>query len=190
MAFSFSGSPGCSGLEASSFDACPPMALIAKRGSPELLKRVADLTKSRVLVGVPAEDAGRDPEEGEEDGDINNAALAYIHDNGAPEVNIPARPFMRPGIADAESRIAKRFKSGAIKAFKGEKDAVEATFEAVGLMAQVAVRKRIQDGPFVPLAPETLAARLRRGRFGERPLIDTGQLRNSIAYVIRKRGGG
>ena len=165
------------------------MSLITvKRGSPDLLKAVAELTKARTLVGVPAEEAGRDPEEGEPD-PLNNAEIAYIQDNGAPEANIPARPFMRPGIMDARDKIVARMKSGTIKTLKGDKQAPMAMFEAVGLIAQAAIRKRINDGPFAPLSPRTLAERLRRGRTGTRPLIDTGQLRNSINYVIRKRGG-
>ena len=69
------------------------------------------------------------------------------------------------------------------------------------------MRAKIMDGPFVPLAPATILARLRRGRPGRinssiygrgaiasdehdaatgmRPLVDTGALRNSINYVIR-----
>ena len=41
------------------------------------------LANSRLLVGFPAESAGRD------EGPLTNAALAYIHDNGAPEAGIP-----------------------------------------------------------------------------------------------------
>jgi phage gpG-like protein len=153
----------------------------------QLEKRLAMLSAENVLVGVPADKTGRRPEDGES-GPITNAALAYIHDNGAPEANIPARPFMRPGIADAERRIVKRMESGLKRHLAGDGDAIRVTLEGVGLIAQTAIRKRIAAGDFTPLAPATLAARLRRGRTGTRPLIDSGQLRNSITYVIRKRG--
>lgn len=146
-----------------------------------LLASLKSLTKSRVLVGVPAEDAGRN-----DDGEpINNAALAFIHDNGAPEINIPARPFMAPGIARAEDAIVKQMKAGAQKVLDGKPGAVDQTMHRVGLTAQSAIRNQINDGPFVPLSPRTLADRRRRGRTGDQPLIDTGQLRNSINYVIR-----
>jgi hypothetical protein len=70
---------------------------------------------------------------------------------------------------------------------------------------QNAVRTKITDGPFAPLADSTLRARARRGRKGAvaelksraqgnapnnanaKPLIDTGQLRKSITYVVRKK---
>ncbi len=57
-----------------------------------------------------------------------------------------------------------------------------------GLMGQDAVRGKITSGPFVPLAPATLRARKAKGRTGEKPLIDTGQLRAAYTYVIRAKG--
>jgi hypothetical protein len=34
----------------------------------------------------------------------------------------------------------------------------------------------------------TLERRRAKGRTGTKPLIDTGQLRNAITYVLRKKG--
>jgi len=140
------------------------------------------LASQRVLVGVPAAEAGRR----DEDTGINNAELGYIHDRGAPEVNIPARPFLEPGIKDVQPAIEDGLKSAADAAFMGRQEAVDRQLNAIGLKAQAAVRAKITTGPFVPLKLATLAARRRRGRTGTKPLIDTGQLRNAINYVIRK----
>ena len=43
--------------------------------------------------------------------------------------------------------------------------------------------------PFEPLAEGTLKARERRGRNAEEahPLVDTGQLRNSVNYAVREK---
>jgi len=150
----------------------------------DVLAQVRALTKSHVLVGVPAEEAGR-----QEDEPITNSEIAYINDRGAPEMNIPARPFMLPGIESAMDRIVARMKSGARAALSGDREAVDKTFHTVGLIAQAAIRQRINTGDFAPLAPKTLAARRARGRTGTKPLINTGQLRNAINYVIRKRTG-
>src|SRR5260363_213287 len=64
---------------------------------------------------------------------------------------------------------------------------------------------KMTEGPFKPRAESTLQARARRGRIGAaielerrrrghtpenanaKPLIDTGQLRKSITYVVRKK---
>jgi hypothetical protein len=91
---------------------------------------------------------------------------------------------------------------------------VEKAFHAVGLIAQYAIRAKINEGLDPPLAPGTIAARARaRGtksmRKGEKKyfellgkgmspgqaqaaagvkaLINTGQLRNAVNYVIRPR---
>ena len=58
----------------------------------KLTQGIEVLTTMQVMVGVPDDKSGR------REGEINNAELAYIHDKGAPEANIPARPFMEPGI--------------------------------------------------------------------------------------------
>ena len=38
------------------------------------------------------------------------------------------------------------------------------------------------------LAPVTLAQRRRRGRTGEKPLIDTAQMQRSVTHVVRPKG--
>lgn len=151
-----------------------------------LISGLTELTQLRTMVGVPAEKAGREAVESGEP--INNAAIAYIQDNGAPEVNIPARPFMRPGLESIKSDIAPMLKRAGKFALEGERESMLKQFHALGLKAQNAVRKKITDGPFTPLAPSTLAARRAAGRSGTKPLIDTGQLRRAITYVIRRKG--
>lgn len=141
------------------------------------------LTEQEVLVGIPDEKADRrDTTE-----PINNAQLGYIHDGGSPAHNIPARPFMVPGIEDAQNLIDNKLLSAGKHVMNGDAQAAERDLHAVGLIAQNAIRNRIQTGPFVPLKPATLAARRRRGHTGEKPLIETAQMRNAVSYVLRKR---
>lgn len=155
-----------------------------------VLAGVRSLTERQVLVGVPAAKAPREAEElkGQP---INNAALAYIHEFGAPAANIPARPFLVPGVESVEDEIAARYKRAAEVAISDNTDraaVIDRAHHAVGLTAQAAVRRKITDGPFTPLAPSTLAARRARGVKRTKPLIDTGQLRAAQTYVIRGPG--
>lgn len=152
----------------------------------KVAKGIEIIARTRVLVGVPSAKTGRKADPGAKGGPISNSALAYIHEHGAPEANIPARPFMAPGIANAKEKITAGLKKAADMAAAGRPEAAERAFHAVGLAAQAAIRAKITSGPFVPLKPATLAARRRRGRTGTKPLIDTGALRNSITYVIKK----
>ena len=141
--------------------------------------------KSDVLVGVPSDKAQRKAEETNEP--MNNATIAYIQDNGSAAANIPARPFMQPGIEAVKSKIAVSLQHGARGALNGEQEAVEKGLNIAGLAAQASIRGKINEGIPPPLSPRTIAARKSRGRTGVKPLVDTGQLRNAINYVVRKK---
>jgi hypothetical protein len=145
------------------------------------------LASRQVLAGVPEEKTNRDDAESPE---ITNAALAYIHENGAPEVGIPARPFMRPGIEDVRDKLAKMLVSTAKAVVNGANDQeVMQRFTAVALVAETGIRDKIVDGPFKPLAEMTIENRRRHGRMGTAPLIDTAALKASIKGVVRKVDG-
>lgn len=154
----------------------------------DVLKQIRALTKQEVLIGVPDENAGREPEEGETKEPISNAEIGYVMEFGLPEKNIPARPHLVPGVRDATDELGDALQNGAMKALAGDKQAADIALNKAGLIGQNAVRKKVTEGPFDPLAPKTLAERKRRGRTGEKPLIDTGQYRNSLTYVVRPKG--
>lgn len=149
---------------------------------PDLLKAARALERRQVMVGVPSTTAGR------EDGPITNAVIGYIQEHGSPAQNIPARPFLVPGVEDGEPKFTPRLKAAAQAALDGDVRKVEQRLHEAGLLAQNAVRAKMSEGIPPPLAPRTLAARRARGRTGEVPLIDTGALHQSITYVLRSKG--
>lgn len=177
--------------------------------SADVLKGIAALAENRVYAGVPSAKGPRSDQSGEP---VNNAALMYIHENGAPEINLPARPVVHPAIKEAQGDIISGLRAAGIEALSGKPENVGKRLNVVGMIAQNAMRKRITDGPFVPLSPKTIAQRARkRGtkrRKGEqqyldlvaggvapaeaqaaagiKPLIDTAQLRGALTYVLRK----
>jgi hypothetical protein len=150
----------------------------------KMAEGIQKLATTRVMVGVPADKADR------KDGPINNAALAYIHDKGAPEANIPAPPFMEPAIESKAREIRDALGKAGELALEAGPDAVDRQFHRVGAIGRDAIKAKITDGPFAPLKPSTIAARKRKrkSRNNEdiKPLIDTGSLRNSIDYVLKK----
>lgn len=146
-----------------------------------MIASVRTLVKEVVLVGIADSTTDR-----KEHG-ANNALIGYVMETGSPKMNIPARPFLVPGVKDAEERYIAKLKQGADAAVRGEPEKVRNALVAAGLIAQNSVRRKITTGPFVALSQRTLARRRARGRTGTKPLIDTGQLRNSITYVIRAR---
>jgi hypothetical protein len=153
----------------------------------DLAKMAAGIQKlatTRVLVGVPADKAGR------KDGSISNAALAYIHNVGAPEANIPARPFMEPGVEAKGKEIRDALGKAGELALDGGPEAVDRQFHRVGAIGRDAIKAKITDGPFEPLKPATIAARKSKRKSRKntdiKPLIDTAAMRNSIDYVLKK----
>lgn len=161
--------------------------IVTKDKTAELLKAIVALTQSEVLVGIPADSSAREPEPGEKEAP-SNALLGYVHEFGSPELNIPERPFLIPGVSSVRDKAAARMKKIAQEALNGDVSKVEQGLNIVGLMAQSAVQERITEGPFTPLADITLARRRARGRTGDKPLLDSGQLRRSITYTIRTKG--
>lgn len=157
------------------------MIKVTKDNVDNMLEAIKAMANKRVLVGIPSEEAPRrgDP--------INNATLGYIHEHGSPARNIPARPFLKPGVASAKDKLVSTLKVYAKQALTN-KAAIEQGLNAAGLVAQTAVKNRIRSGEgFAPLKAGTLAARRRKGAQGTKPLIRTGQLLNSITYVVRDK---
>lgn len=145
----------------------------------ELKKQIKELTDQQVLVGIPASTTNRsDP--------ITNAALGYIHEFGSPAQNIPARPFLYPTINKLKDKLTVMLKNAAQLKFDHKDGEAQNQLNAIGLTAANAVKATIVGGgdpKWPPLAPETIAA-----KGSSSSLIDTGQLLNSITYVIRKKG--
>jgi len=177
------------------------MIKITKDVTEQVLRAVQNMERKKLLVGIPSDRAVR-----KDDGhSINNAALGYIHENGSPANNIPARPSLVPGVRAVKGKCADILQDSATDAFTDD-GAIERGLNACGLVAQASVRKTMTEGEgFEPLKEGTLRARARKGREGAaqelasrkagnkpnpanaRPLIDTGQLRNSMTYVVRDK---
>ena len=171
----------------------------------DMLKAVDTLTKKRLYVGVPDSAATRPPDPDDDKGEpINNAQLAYIHNFGSPAANIPARPFMTLGMNDATPIIKQRMQRLGQIALLGKSEDVEKGLNALGLTVAATVQERLRKGPWVPLSPKTVIARM-RARVSVRkkleagtagflflkymtPLIDTSKLIKAITYVIRDDG--
>lgn len=146
-----------------------------------ILQNISAMDKLRLLVGVPQEKEGRKGDE------IGNAALAYIFTKGSPKQNIPASPFLEPGVKKVQPRVISVLKEGAKEGMM-KVGGIEKSLHKAGLLAQAEVRGVItsQEG-FPPLSRKTIAARKEKGHGGTKRLIDSGQLLKSITYVIREK---
>ena len=94
---------------------------------------------------------------------------------------IPPRPFMRRAIDDHKTEI---------KAFVEEAFATTMTsansrqlYNMIGTTLKGFIQWEIKTGNFVPNARSTILKKL-----SSKPLIDTGHMRQSVMYEVRKKG--
>lgn len=182
--------------------------IITKDRTRTVMKSIRDLVGKQVLVGIPEDKTSRT-----QSGQITNAELGYIHETGAPGANIPARPWLVPGVHKAASKYLPHLRAACNAALDG--DATQATqwLARAGIVAENYAKREISTGDFVPLKPATVAARRnsrdtqsrRKGESrymelvdagmspasaqaatGIHPLINTGQMRNAVTSVVRR----
>lgn len=139
----------------------------------QLLDSIQDLTRKRVAIGLVG---------GRRETNLTNMQLALTMEYGSPARNIPARPFLRPGVQDAAKAIAPLARVGALAAVDGHGRVVDSALNAIGEEAVRSIKRKIAMGPFVPLKPRTVR---RKGH--SQPLIDTHQMINSIVHQVYTR---
>lgn len=173
--------------------------IVTKDATKNLEDALKSLTAKKVFVGIPQDDNAR-----ADDASFGNASIGYVNEFGSAAANIPPRPHLIPGVQQAQKKISDIFMNGGKAALAGNRQAAEDSLVAAGLVAVASVKRYITDGLSPPLAESTLEARARRGRKGAiaelsnrasgkapssdlaKPLIDTGEYRNAITYVIRE----
>lgn len=142
-------------------------------GMKALKKRSQTLDHGGVKVGVPGSLSHQDG--------TSLAMIAAVHEFGNPEKGIPERSFLRGSILTNRKKYADASKKLSFRVLSGDMQAAQ----AYGLLGQAAsddVKQFIREGDFVPNAPATVA---RKG--SSKPLIDTGQLRQSITFVVDEK---
>lgn len=170
-----------------------------------IAKAIKRLPRHDVLVGYPADSAER------EAGDaMTNPQLGYIHEHGAPEANIPARPHVMPGVRRAKPKYLPHLKAAAQAALKGQNGAISRELHKAGFVAVAEIQSILQAGVPPPLSDRTLRARASRkagtgvrlgkgaaaelasraagnspGMIFAKPLLDTGQLNRALNHVVR-----
>lgn len=180
-----------------------PTLEVLEDNSASVMTAIKRLANTSVMVGIPSDDEQPHYNEGgtlgttkRSTGPINNATLGYIHETGAPAANIPARPWLSPGVSLSRSQWEPYLRQAGKAAFEGKMSVMDRALHAAGIKAVSATKIRITSGSagFQPLSDRTIAARRRRTPSRQAmtsadvtPLVDTAQMLNSIAYVVRKK---
>ena len=139
------------------------------------LKKALDTSYTGARAGYFVNDKGKVPYEGDDAPTLEEVALW----NEFGTERIPARPFLRnaqnKGITRGEKIVQMRMEENAD---------VEQICKDLGLMLQDEIKQQITHGTFVPNAPSTIK---RKG--SSRPLVDTGNLRQSVHWGVMTTHG-
>lgn len=103
--------------------------------------------------------------------------LARIHEQGLGRV--PKRAFVKPAITANRHKYAKLVKSHMTAVLKGRLRP-STLWQLVGQEAVKDIGLYMTTATFTPLAPATIKA-----KGSSKPLIDTGQLRQSVTYQVK-----
>ena len=155
------------------------MGKVTDNWTPEgkqFMKTLRELTELEVRIGY---------QRGTLSGNPDNSSRADLVDiamwNEFGTVNIPSRPFMRDSVDKHEAAINHMLTA--------QKDALlhgataREILNTAGLFQQDLIQTEIEQGDFVANAPTTI---MKKG--SDKPLIDTGTLKNSVHYIVVKKG--
>lgn len=148
-----------------------------------LRQAMSVLDNGSVLIGIPDDSEKNHRNDTPE----TNSEIAFTNEFGEPAENIPARPFLIPGVNNAMEKNERIMLKGAqeVLTLTGNPlDSVHNALEAVGLVSARSAQKMIDDGLSPDPAPYTLMQRRLKGFMGEKPLLVTGNLKQSITYII------
>ena len=138
------------------------------KGWKRILKSAGDLdgsfTKVGIQKGTPSDAPG-----------VDMVTVAAANEFGTSR--IPARPFLANAFEKNKEEIYKFAALEWNKVIDNERSA-KRSLGLIGVWYQSKIQESIRNGNFTPNSPETIAS-----KGSSKPLIDTGQLINSIRHV-------
>lgn len=134
---------------------------------------IEKLKEQQVFVGFQAGQAA-------DDRGVDMAQIAMFNELGTSTA--PARPFLRDSVDENEDVIRDQCGKELKKLTTGA--TAEAVLKRVGALGVRLVQEKIESGSFEPNAPSTI-----KKKGSDKPLIDTGRMRQSVKYVVKRRGG-
>lgn len=179
---------------------------ITKDLTKEFKKSLEELAKKNVCIGVPDNTQHSDDkvtnaqlmyihtngarnmsmrqsmQHDLEDGvPYSRAHELYVHENGSPLWDIPPRPILQPAMENSKEQMAELMKESLLDALDGKE--IDVALNEVGLQGQNISRDWF-DNPANNWAKNSEDTIKRKG--SDKPLIDKGDLRKSITYVIKE----
>jgi len=132
-----------------------------------------------VKVGFPQESKPGQPDspKGKPATEMSEVAtIAAFHEFGT--ARIPERPFFRQAL-DGNREDLKKFIDNQYSNVMSGKQSTTDGLERIGQFLSSKIKGSIRNGNFEPLAESTVGS-----KGSSKPLIDTGQMINSVTYVV------
>lgn len=136
------------------------------------LQALGELKDMEVRAGFQAGEA-------ENDG-VDMCEIALYNEFGT--AHIPSRPFIRNSVDNHTDEIGDYLVHWIDKVIQGQMQGHELMMN-MGMLMQGLIQSSIDEGGFEPNAPATIAK-----KHSDVPLIDSGQMKQSVHYVIVKKG--
>ena len=142
-----------------------------------LMKELQELAELEVRVGFQ-----RGQNAGSATDDSSRADLVDIAMwNELGTEHIPSRPFMRDSVDKHMQEIGEMVAAQKDALLNGA--TAREILGTIGLFQQDLMQTEIEQGDFAANAPATI-----RKKGSDKPLIDTGTMKNSVHYYIVKKG--
>lgn len=159
----------------------------------QLEKKLREAAIKGVSVGFPMTGQVGSPGSPGNPGEDNKNAftsifdiikIAAVNNFGTNDGRIPSRPFMSIAFRDSKyrSRLRRVLIAEAQLIMRPKVTTVEQSYNRIGLAGVAVIKAAIRDLDTPPNAPATQV-----GKFGvDNPLIDTGQMINSVQHTVVK----
>lgn len=186
--------------------------IITKDKVNSVIGSITQLVGKEVLVGIPESNANR--QDDGSSGHPTNAMIGYVMETGSPARNVPARPWLVPGTRESQRDWMPHLRGAASAALDGQPQRSDQELASAGVVAESGVKRKINSNIPPPLSPATIRGRkyarqtqsrraneqqyLDQVASGVDPgtaqtaagivaLVNTGQLRNAVTSVVRKK---
>lgn len=146
---------------------------VIDKGWKQIQKELKLIQGAYVKVGFPSEKSKK--HQGQSGVDV--AAVAAFQEYGTE--HIPARPFMVQTFEKNRQEVKEFVEKEQAKIYDG-KQTTEQSLNRLGNFYKGKIQKTIRNGEFAPNASGTI-----KQKGSSKPLIDTGQMRQSVDYEVK-----
>lgn len=172
----------------------PPGTTVVDRGYNAAISEMERLAKYKALVGWPGEGSrlkalvknvlpsaeAKKPKRTatEATSTLTVAEIAFIMEYGSIKNNLPPRPIMAKTVARTKNQLVN-LQGRSLDSVLAGKVSAEQAMKLLALWFEGELKRSFISETFAPLNPQTVAKKK-----STRPLIDSGQLRQSITSKV------